>query len=73
MSISPNTQCCHSTTMLCYGKTCVFYDHTKRISVIIIFCENNVIMKVMQDFFVLVYLCMIIANNFNVNKSLNQL
>ena len=40
--------------MVCNSKTCVLYDPTKRISVIIFF-ENNVILKVMQDFFVLVY------------------
>ena len=41
--------------MLCNSKTCVFYDPTKRISVFTIFYENNVIMEVMQVFFVLVY------------------
>ena len=39
-----------------YSKTCAFYDPTKIISVIIVFFENNVIVRVMQDFFVLVYI-----------------
>ena len=37
MSLSPNSQCCHSIKMLCYSKTCIIYDHTKRISVPVIF------------------------------------
>ena len=41
--------------MLYYSKTCVIYDPTKRINVTGIFFGKNIIMKVMQDFFVLVY------------------
>ena len=35
MSISPNTQCCHSFTIMCYSKTGVFDDPANSVIVII--------------------------------------